>query len=805
MTTVGSVNYLVDFDGKALPAKARKIGEEAGQEAGQGFNDRFEARFSKLAQELLPEMDKTGRLGGARISDAMENAIELRLKGIAAKIADAFLTPSGLDNFASNFDSVDEAANQLRGDLQLLHDAGSLNDKMWGRFGGTINQWLGGARDTEAAIKAEKAALEDLAPVLDDVDKKQKRVTKSNNDQGASWKNLSINARQALLIIAALASGAEEIAVLGSAAGAGIVIFGAAAVTAGVGLGVLIAGLVGLKQEMADITERNTLLNVLPEDLTDAQLARLDALQAKIAGFDPAVQSIMKVTAAFHDMQDAIEKALLGGLAPAIDNVVTVLLPTLQSGFVTVADGLNAGIDNLLARLTTPAAQAELTGIFTTIGAQMPILLDVIGNVGAAIGGLLTAAGPFVSEFLLFLQKITTEFDNFVHSAEGKNALAEWFSNGEKILSSFSDLLGGAGKLLANLVTPESVARTQAFLDHLTNSLPFLEKLFTVLGDLDIFGLFAQVLDEIGNGLVPILDLVGPIASIINSLLKPAIATLGILFQTLGILLTPLKFVLDIVAQAMAGLATYMAPLLQAFSDILAAIQLALDDGFAQLQPALDDLGQAILDLLPSPEELARILKEDVIPWITQFASDLETKVIPWISKTIEWLADFLEHFSFEKAMKNLDDFLTDLRIFADTFILIIGGPLGAVIALIDAINILNGKNISAPLRNLGSDHTIGGPGNAVAAAGGIAGEPTWGLWGDNGREALVPLDTPLSQVDPSVRALSALAQGKQVPGSPAGGPSIVVEAGAIVVAGVSDNGQAADAMLDRLVALVGV
>jgi len=45
-------------------------------------------------------------------------------------------------------------------------------------------------------------------------------------------------------------------------------------------------------------------------------------------------------------------------------------------------------------------------------------------------------------------------------------------------------------------------------------------------------------------------------------------------------------------------------------------------------------------------------------------------------------------------------------------------------------------------------------------AAGGVFDKATIGVFGEAGKEALVPLDRPLSEVDPSVRMLSAIAQG---------------------------------------------
>lgn len=62
-------------------------------------------------------------------------------------------------------------------------------------------------------------------------------------------------------------------------------------------------------------------------------------------------------------------------------------------------------------------------------------------------------------------------------------------------------------------------------------------------------------------------------------------------------------------------------------------------------------------------------------------------------------------------------------------------------------------------LIHLPSHLSIGG--HKIFASGGLVLGPQFGLIGEAGPEAIVPLKRPLSQVDPAVRALSAFAQGK--------------------------------------------
>lgn len=90
---------------------------------------------------------------------------------------------------------------------------------------------------------------------------------------------------------------------------------------------------------------------------------------------------------------------------------------------------------------------------------------------------------------------------------------------------------------------------------------------------------------------------------------------------------------------------------------------------------------------------------------------------------------------------------------------------------------ISNISNISIPNPFSGIDLT---PWNA---AGNIYTGPTVVGVGEAGAEAIVPLDRPLSMVNPNVRALSAIAQGKApMPGGAGVGSSVTVEAGAVVV-----------------------
>lgn len=825
MTNIGRVDFLVDFDGKKLPAKARAIGRQAGDAAGTAASQRFADKFTPFGQGTLARMSSEGKLAGFRISDAMEKAVESRLSGLSDKVAGAFLTKDGLDNFSSRFKTVDEAAQDLRVSLQELRDSGNLNDEMWGRFGGTLNKWLGTARESEKEAKIFADRLEVLKEAHAENDRRTKEhnsalkklsdaFRKSSKDaddnseamerNGVKIGGLSHNMKQVIAIIAAITAGGQEIAVLGSAAGAGLTILAASAVGLGVGLGVAIAGFQGVSDSLKLLKDRDELLAIAPEDRTDKQIAELEKLQQTIAGFDAYIPAIARMGDAFVAMQDKIQAALLNGLGPTIDSLTNTLLPTLETGFVQIAGALNTAFADLGASLTSPEVLAGFTKIFDDIAAQIPFLVKAIGNIGGAIGGILIAAGPFTLKFVKWLEDITKQFSDFVNSVEGQNSLAEWFSNGERVLKSFGDLLGGAGKLLANLVDEESVAKTEEFLNNLTASLPFFESLLNLFGELDLFGNIANIFNEIGNAVKPLLDYLAPLATLLGESLTVNIDVLATAIQILLIPLQLLTPLFEGISTVISGLIGWFQEIINAYQPVFDAFSELADEISVALKPAFDDLTAAIVDFLPSPEEVARIVRDVVVPAIKDFSDYIISDVVPAVKKMIEKFVEFLDKVGgIEGLLGGIDRFLKGVKFWADNFVAAFGGPVSIVKRLIEVIDILNNKPI-IKLPDGASGGRTGGksPGQA---SGGINTTPRFGWTGEAGPEAIVPMNRALSQVDPSVRRLSAIIQGKSYAGeSNSSGPGVYVAEGAIGIYQVSDGRLAADAALDRFVAMAG-
>lgn len=799
LTTIGRVSFVVDFDGNTLPAQSKALGEEVGTVMGDEASKRFQARFGKIAQELTPQLQKNGTLAGFTISEAMTAEIQKSLRGASNEIAQAFLPPKGLDQFSHNFTTVDAAANKLRDDLQLLHDTGNLDDSMWNRFGGTLNQWLGQARKVEAEsvrIKNSqndlKVAVYDAEQAFGDIEKAFSKfggsgsggggrgggVQKALEDQGSLWNKLSFNMRQAVVVVAAIASAGNEIAVLGSAVGAGIDIVGTAAVAAGAGLGVLVLGIVGVVKE-----------------LTDPVFAK-----------NPAVIAIQNLQKAFKGLAETVGSALIDGMGPAITTFTNVFVPAFTAGVTSLATLIGGSLQSVLDGFSTPTGLKEFQGFIAGAASLLPGIILAADDLGKALGNLFILSVPAAQKFIGFLDKISQEFLDFTNSTQGRKEISEWLSNGVTVLGSFGKLVAAAAKVLADLVTPATVKLTTSFLDQLTKAMPFIEKLVSSFSTFDVFGLVADVLNTIGNALGPVLDLLSALGTILNPLIQLALQPLAAVFQVIGILLTPLTFAFQLLGDIITRISTYLQPLWVAFNSIFTAVQAGITAALVPLKDAFDQIFDALFGLLPSPQALASIITTQVVPAIQQFSAFVVASLIPAIQQITGMIVGFIDKAG------GFEGLVTDFQIwtikitgfFKVMYDALHGNFLGIQKDIADTIGSIN-KLLLKQAQNTTKGFQSGP--NGLYALGGIINTATvlnmqGAVGGEAGPEAIVPLSKPLSQVDPSVRWLSAIAQGKF--GLGMGGSGLSVAPGAIVVMEAGNGQTTASAIMDRLVVMAG-
>ena len=881
MTVIGKVEYLADIDGRRLPRQARKIGTAAGKELGESMGKAQDSEFNKAltdyGRKWTSAYRKQGKYLGLSFDSAIKSVVRTSLNDMVSDMAEVFGKKGGIEEFTKRIGGAEEAVQQLRDNLAKMNQTGALTDERFEsltkqvnkyeigvtklrtqtseanaeqgkmnaelfrlgqtldvladdklakvnaaqmenlRFNVRLNEEFERTRDTVLAqIEAQKeqeASLRKVSTSSDEATRSSDRLNQSLMKQNSSWKSLPHGLRQAIFYTGLFAAMAEEIAILGSAAGSGLTILAGAAGAAGVGIGTAIAAFQDLTGEISELP----------------------------AAIQPAAIAFQSIGDAFGRMQDAIQLEALDGAVGAFDSLrgtVDALIPA----FEVVAESVGRFI-NEFARSIAPGTQG-FQNLVDLIAGAAPIfetLSSAFLTFGQALGNVFVAALPFVQIFANWIQRLAGEFLAWTNSIEGQTALQEWFENSVTIFSAIEPLIGAVAQALNDLVTPETIADFVEFLDTMTQFIPILGQVLGVIGELNLFNVFAEILLAIGFALEPVIPMLSQTAEILSVGLMNAI-----------MLLTP----------GLMALVAAIAPILPVLAQLAADLLVAVIPAVLALVPVVTQLLDAIIPLLPSFAELAVILVTHVVTAVIallptlvpliQLLADIAGVVAPLMPAFIDLVklalaptmvmvqllapiltgliqiiialatpvlqatAAFLKSKEGMALVKTATDVLsTAMRIMSgvlqqvgpvvatlggifDGIASSIGGFIGMVQDAIGAIGDFLGavpgflQSIPAP----GGDF-LGGL--LPFASGGLVVGPTRALVGEAGPELIVPLNRPLSQVDPAARTVAAFAQGKM--GAMGGsGKTVNINEGAITVNTISPDGRlVAESVVDRI------
>lgn len=322
------------------------------------------------------------------------------------------------------------------------------------------------------------------------------QANKSIRSFSDSWANLSHNTKQWTLIIGAVLAGMQQIAVLGSAAAAGLLVLGGAAGGVAVGLGAMVTAFIGLGGELDKLPPSVRPAAKAFQDLLDPLKGVQDLLQER--AFKDAAPAFRSIGTSIRKLTPAF-----GPLGDAIGRIVTDFSEWLAS-----EEGLR-----LMNSLITNSARIfeKTTGLVGKLGKAF---LNAFDNpkFQKAIDDMLTGLGGMFDTFAEF-----TASDEF----------GTWIENTGEILGELGELIGATSEMFRDLVTPEAYERTKKFLDNLTNFMPHLGELLDVLGRLDIFGILAQALADLGEALSPLAEPFGDLAEAIGEIVGIAIDQWG--------------------------------------------------------------------------------------------------------------------------------------------------------------------------------------------------------------------------------------------------------------------------------------
>lgn len=438
--TVGRVDFMASLDAGNAVRESRLLGEQIGKEgdkAGAKFGDSFD-------RGLTPRMRETTSKLGKMLNESVElddkvlrrNSLAIRTFGREGET------------------SIDRLANRMFA------------------FGVT----------SENAIRKSFGDDGRIRKFWDELDVGADRLHGLN----LQWGDLSHNTRQWTLIIGAVLAAMQDLAVLSSAAGAGLFAIGGGLTAAVAGAGAAVA-----------------IFSVLAKDIGDLPPS-LQATAAEFKGLGIQLSNTRDIiaSAAIRQMPDTFSR-------------LTASVSALDPAFARLGASTGKVFDNFSLGLAKGTAGfTELEKLIDNAADDFPKLASAAGGWSVGLLRGLNKSNPLVEQLIGYVDKLGDRFNSFTRS----NSFDQWVATSSETWKQFGEVLDATGRALNDLVTPDSVVRTQQFLNNLESFMPNLSRLLDVLGRVNVFGLAAEALDEFGMALEPLADPAADLADSLNEI-----------------------------------------------------------------------------------------------------------------------------------------------------------------------------------------------------------------------------------------------------------------------------------------------
>lgn len=673
-----------------------------------------------------------------------------------------------------------------------------------------------------------------------------------NGGGGGGGPNIASLFTQKGLIIAVLVligAAADSVGVLAEAAAGGVVILANALGAGAVAMGLLAVAATQLMTPLANIAQLQTLQAIPVNQLTKAQELQIDTLTKLIATYAPYIQAISDVKSALSTLAGSIADSVFGPITDQITALTTTFLPGISAGVLSLASTVGTALGNILSGLSSTQGLAEFNALLAGAKPLVTDLIDAAGQLGAAIGNIFIAADPATEGFTKGLDHMLTQFNDFTKSKEGRKEISDFFSNAVQVIGAVIPLVGALGQVFTALVTPDAVKHTTKFIEGLTKFLPDLSKLLGVFSNAQLLNVVVIALDGIGKVLADPKVIKG-LGDFTKSLGDFLVKNLPKILDSLSSLPGTFKSVSDGLAPvvdlftALGPVIDIVAPIIGGIISLVGAIITTLwqlvEGNFGDIgktwvhfwkglpKPFTDWVGTTLGmfgDFFKNTVGMFIDFGKNVDKVVAGFLVVVGTSIATFVKNTIGMFVDFFKNTigMFVDFGKNTVGMFFDIgknigaawnKVFGGLLSIVISafGPVKSFIkdTINTVIDLIDGMIKGVNKVGAGVGIRIGLIPEVAFAEGGIVRSATRinnYTAGESGDEAIVPLTRALDQVDPSVRALAAYAQGKAYnPGGPNGssGNQTVIQQGAIqIVAPITSPTIAARLVLDGITGAV--
>src|SRR5262245_36285470 len=266
----------------------------------------------------------------------------------------------------------------------------------------------------------------------------------------------------------------------------------------------------------------------------------------------------------FKDLAHAVNTIhfdeLFAGLKPATRDVANAFLAMVQSfepfiRAVTPAANLLAGYLHSAATalgdmINRGAASGALTNFFTSGVESLKLWAQLLGEIGKALFTVFQLGAAGGDSMIGKLTDIVREFNAWLKSAEGENAVTKFFADSRQILEALGPLIQGVGKFFEGLISEGSIGRFQETTRLLGAILGDLGELLGIVGRANLLNAFLELIAGIGKALEPVMPQLEKLADIFGVGISKGVQDVVKLF---GDFVEALKPVLDLLVGPGAG------------------------------------------------------------------------------------------------------------------------------------------------------------------------------------------------------------------------------------------------------------
>lgn len=298
-----------------------------------------------------------------------------------------------------------------------------------------------------------------------------------------------------IIQVAGLAIGFQGLVVTAGVTAAAISGLAAATTALAVGIGgSLLGGLVSLAPALAAAAAGVSVLALGFSDLSSSEKALFKPLQDL-----------------FNETRDAVQARLFDNLGSQASGLATALKP-VTGVLEDVADVFSKWVSDVVADI---GPGGPLQDSFDTLGREIPslleTLLEILSNVGGSVTGLFAGATPAAQRFLDKINDLVGDFNEWINSVEGQEALNDFLQDALDLLDSLSVIVSEVGESLGKFWEQGGSDAAQKLLDNIGELVTeFNEWLDTEEGRqalLDFFDNGVRLVEDLGGVVDSLLDL----------------------------------------------------------------------------------------------------------------------------------------------------------------------------------------------------------------------------------------------------------------------------------------------------------